>query len=152
AHSAALLEHMRRRNWAGTQTSLGNIMGSLPSYQLAKAERCSLLSLEVATLAHDDEALFRARLDCFWTLLQLGRQSEAEAIWALIDPMGRDGTRASHRPGYAEFRYSRLCFERGDLTQAQLDHTELLSRRGRGRFRVRMTLGLRGEWQLEQEQ
>ena len=57
--------------------------------RLAKEDLCVRLSLEIASLIDDEEALFRSRLDRFQQLTALGQWQEAEAMWKILDPMGR---------------------------------------------------------------
>ncbi|GAG45123.1 unnamed protein product, partial [marine sediment metagenome] len=116
----------------------------------AKEERCLVLALDLAAQRDDDEDLFRARLFRFAQLARLGRWTDAEAMWQLLDPMGRDWPRNIYRPGMAEYRYARFRFWQGQLTEEHLAKAEQLARPGRDRPTVRRLHRLRGAWQLEQ--
>ena len=45
-----------------------------------------------------------ARRYRFQQLAQIGQWADAQAIWDLLDPMGRDWSRSSYRPGDAEIQ------------------------------------------------
>ena len=85
--------------------SLSNISVNLAGQNLLrKAERVLLLSLDLATLMDDDEDLFVMPAVIALTIFRrIGQWADAEAIWLLLDPMGRDWSRAGYRPGVAEY-------------------------------------------------
>jgi tetratricopeptide (TPR) repeat protein len=118
--------------------------------RLAKAESCQLLALSVATLLENDEQLFSSRRVRFSQLVTVGLWAEAEAMWQLLDPMGRNWSRAVYRPGSVEYIYARFRFSQGTLEEEHLAHAEHLARMGKSRLVVRNLHGLRGAWQLEQ--
>ena len=76
----------------------------------------------------------------------------AEAMWQLLDPMGRNWSRNIYRSGEAEYGYARFRFWQGDLREEHLAHAEQLAKAGRSRAVIRNLHRLRGEWQLEQGQ
>lgn len=120
--------------------------------RLAKAERCLLLDLELATLHDDEEHLFSSRLFRFMQLADIGRWAGAEAMWQLLDPMGRSWSRTTYRPGDAEFGYAMLRFRQRDLRETHLAHAEQLAKSGKSRQTVRNLHSLRGLWRIEQGQ
>jgi tetratricopeptide (TPR) repeat protein len=131
---------------------LGDISSNLVSQNLlSKAERIRLLSLDLTTLI-DDELLFKIRLNHFDDLSRIGRWADSEAIWRLLDPMGRGWTRESYRPGDAEFFYARFQFRKGDPQEEHLAAAERLATEGKNRSSVRDLHNLRGKWQMEQGQ
>ena len=71
-------------------------------------------------------------------------------MWYLLDPMGRDWSRAIYRPGHAESLYAQLRFYQGDMTEDHLARAEQLAQAGKNRLVIRCLHRLRGEWQLEQ--
>lgn len=120
--------------------------------RLAKAERCALLYLDLTTLTDDRQHLFKARLFHFHQLAGTGRWADAEAMWKLLDPMGRSWPRAAYRPGDAERSYAWFLFWRGDLREEHLAQAEQLAGSGKNRPTIRGLHRLRGEWLMEQGQ
>ena len=98
------------------------------------------------------ENLFRARLFRFRQLANIGQWTEAEAMWQLLDPMGRDWNRALYRPGNAEHEYALYRFYQGTLEEDHLIQAEQLAATGNNRAIIRSLHGLRGEWHLQQGQ
>jgi tetratricopeptide (TPR) repeat protein len=95
------------------------------------------------------EALFIVRLRRFELLAGAGRWDEAEEMWDLLDPMGRDWQLRIYRPGDAELiRLVVLLFPRGRLTEGDLAAAEHLARTGQNRRAIRDLHRLRGRWQL----
>jgi tetratricopeptide (TPR) repeat protein len=81
----------------------------------------------------------------------LGRWDEAEEMWNLLDPMGREWSRNVYRPGDAEeVRLRYLLFPLGRLTEGDIAAAEHLARTGQNRVAIRSLHQLRGEWQLSQ--
>lgn len=153
AYSAILLVYLRGANWAEIRGCLSNISHVLfGQNRLAKAERCSLVALDLANLIDQEEHLFRARLNRFLQLAEVGHWTDAEAMWKILDPMGRDWSRTTYRPGDAEDHYAQFRFWQGDLREEHLAGAERLAKPGRNRSTLRDLHRLRGEWQLEQGQ
>jgi len=153
AYSAALLACLRQASWSAVQVMLINISTEFSAQNRpAKQERCILLALELATLRGDDEYFFRTRLSRFHQLVTIGQWEDAEAIWQLLDPMGRDWQRALYRPGNAEYNYALFRFRQGDLREEHLARAEQLAKASKDRLTIRALHGLRGEWLLEQGQ
>jgi hypothetical protein len=100
-------------------------------------------------LLNDDADVFRARLDRFRQLTDMGQWDEADAIWQLLDPMGRDWYRAIYRLGEAELVYALFRFWQGSLQEDHLAQAEKLATAGRNRLAVRNLHWLRGAWRLE---
>jgi hypothetical protein len=151
AHGASLLGLLRQADWCSAITSLSNVSVVLTSEnRLAKEERCLHLALDLAALRGRRGDLFRARLFRFRQLTNIGQWIDAEAMWRLLDPMGRSWPRALYRPGMAERSYALFRFYQGDMTEDHLAHAEQLAREGRNRGTIRELHCLRGQWQLEQ--
>lgn len=146
-----LLSHLERGEWNRVANALYAV--SRPTYwqpHLAKAERYQFFHLDLAALIESEMELFSGRFSRFTQFALTGAWDEAEAMWRLLDPMGRDWPRARYRPGDAEALYALFRFYQGTLTEQQLAHAERLAKAGRSRMTVRRLHRLRGEWRLEQ--
>jgi hypothetical protein len=127
-----------------------NISGTLRAQNhLAQEERCLLSNLNLATVRDDKERIFRARQYRFAQLASIGQWADAKAIWDLLDPMGRDWSRNTYRPGDVESDYAQFRFWQGDLREEHLVRAERLARAAKNRIAVRGLHGLRGQWRLE---
>jgi Domain of unknown function (DUF4062) len=152
-YGISLLSRLRRKSWSFVRRTLSNISLALDVLNhLAKRERCDTRALDIATLIDSQVDIFNARLHRFDQLVDTGRGTEAEAIWQLLDPMGRDWPRANYTPGGAEISYNWFSFYRGTLTEAQLRVTEKLARSARNRMIIRNVYHLRGRWRLERRE
>jgi hypothetical protein len=153
AYGAAVLAFLEMATWRELATQLRNISWNLSDQNfLSKAEHVLLPTLDLATLTDDDEMLFMYRLRRFDMYSRIGQWSDAEAIWRLLDPMGRDWARAIYRPGDAESHYAWFQFRKRDLREEHLAAAERLATEGKNRLIVRDLHGLRGAWQMEQGQ
>ena len=151
AYGAAIVVALRRAGLFNVGIIMPNISRALRTQnRLAKEERCLLLNLSLASLADDTAMIFRARQYRFRQLARIGRWAEAEAIWLMLDPMGRDWSRLYYRPGDAEGEYAQFRFWKGDLMEEHLAHAKQLAESGRNHQIVRKLHGLSGEWQLAQ--
>ncbi len=151
ASGAALLSGLREADWSGVHAPLYNISATLfEECRIASAVRCILFAFEIAALIDDEEELFHARLARFEHLAEIGQWKDAEAMWQLLDPMGRDWDRGGYRPGDAEQLYAEFRFCQGSLKEEHLAFGEELAKEGKNRLVVRNFHGLRGEWLLEQ--
>jgi hypothetical protein len=148
---ALLISVMKRADWRNGFTVLISISLTLQQQnRLPAAERCRRLCLVLAALIQDVERLFIARIGYLSQLATIGRWADAEAMWRLLDPMGRGWVRALYRPGDAERSYAVFRFFQGTLDEGLLTHAEHLARAGKNRYVIRDLHRLRGEWQLEQ--
>jgi hypothetical protein len=152
AYSVCLFADLGAVNWAeAVVVDLLNISKTLSAQNcLAKEERCVLVALELAELGRDKGRLFRARLRRFRQLSEIGQRPQAEAMWQLLNHMGRNWTRGTYRLGEAEHAYAVFQFSKGDLHEEHLAHAEQLARSGKNRSTVRRLHALRGRWLLEQ--
>ena len=151
ARNVHLQVRLQNAEWHNVRAGLSNISELLRSENhLASEDRCLVLSLELVAQLNNEEELFRVRLDRFTQLVVLGNWNEAEAMWQLLDPMGRDWHRAVYRAGGAESYYAMFRFWQGQLTEEHLAKAEQLAKKGKDRVLVRSLHGLRGAWQLEQ--
>ena len=149
-YGSAMVSQIELREWGYMRLLMTNICTVLADlHSLAKYDRCSLLSIDLASLIDDNEDLFRARLARFDYLVTVGRSKEAEGMWQLLDPMGRDWRRSIYRPGNAETSCVWYHFEEGTLTERDLCKAEDLARSGRNRSRIRSLHRLRGEWNIQ---
>jgi hypothetical protein len=143
--SVILLFHQGQTDWVNVSGTLSNISEILyRQNRLAKAERCRILSVDLATLIQDADKLFAFRLNRFWQLAVIGRWADAEAMWQLLDPMGRDWSRSVYRPGDAEWYYDLFRFYQRSLKEEHLTHAEQLAKAGKNRGVVRGLHELRG--------
>lgn len=153
AYGSGILVDLGLADWTMVGNSLFNISETLSAQnRLAREERCCRLALDLAALTDVEEDLFSARQGRFWQLVDIGQWSEAEAIWQLLDPMGRDWSRDIYRPGDAEYSYARFRFWKGDLSEEHLAHAEQLANAGKNRVAIRSLHAVRGQWRLEQGQ
>lgn len=151
AYGAALESDLQRSDWTGLYTHLTNISLTLHKLgSVAKEERCILLDLGLATQIDDQEALFITRSFRFRQLAETGRWSDAEMMWHILDPMGRNWVRARYRPGDLERAYANWRFWQGDLSEVHLLRAEQLAKAAKNRRIIRALHHLRGEWQLQQ--
>jgi hypothetical protein len=147
-----LLSRVRQESWDSVSALLCSVSVTFNEQsRLAKAERCRLFSLDIATLIESEGGLFVTRLISFSQLATTGRWADAEAMWQLLDSMGRDWLRAMYRPGDAEYLYAAFHLYQGTLKEEHLARAEQLARVGKNRRVVRRLFRLRGEWQLEQD-
>lgn len=152
-YGANVTHCLEQKQWESLQTDLLNIASLFGEMKgLSTVERLILLAIDISSDWVNKEALFRARLFRFTLLSWLGRFEEAESMWHLLDPMGRNWSRALYRPGDAEANYARFQFFQGVLKEKLLTNAEYLAKAGKNRGVVRLVLKLRGEWRIEQEQ
>ena len=117
--------------------------------RLALSDRYSILGLALAEALDIPEEIFSARLGRFETLAVTGRWDEAEEMWNLLDPMGRNWSRRSFRSGDPErIRLEAMLFPTGCLTERDLTAAERMGRTGHNRNLTRRLQRLRGKWQL----
>lgn len=150
---AALKVSLKKADWHNSRISLAHIAQIFADQNcLARSYRCGLLGLELAESLDDEANLFRARLNRFRQITELGQWADAEAIWQMLDPMGRNWQRDLYRPGMAEEAYARFRFRQGQLTEDLLAEAERLARLGRNRTSSRSLYALRGDWHLERQE
>ncbi|MCB1229491.1 MAG: hypothetical protein KDN19_04455 [Verrucomicrobiae bacterium] len=151
AYGASLRAVLEVEDWFNTSGVLGNISGNLTAQnRLAQARRTDSLALEVATLSEHKQGVFGSRLDQFAHQSSLGQWAEAADTWSLLDPMGRDWSRAAYRPGAAEQQYAEFLFWQGSLQEEHLAEAQRLAAQGKDRTIIRALHRLRGEWRLTQ--
>lgn len=148
-HELGVKIKLKTKDMDGLRVALSN-MAEIFAWQnrLAIRGKCIMLELELAEFLEEDH-LFRARLDRFELLSDLGQLADAMDAWQALDPMGRDWLRAFYRPGDAETHYARAQFRQGCLAADVLAQAEALARSGHNRVGVRRLHTLRGEWLLQ---
>ncbi|MCP4612543.1 MAG: DUF4062 domain-containing protein [Planctomycetes bacterium] len=152
SYSTCLVSDLREEDLSDLRVSLHNNSVVLRNEnRLAKQERCICLELDLAAQRDEEEDLFVARLSRFDQLSEIGQWKEAEAMWHLLNPMGRDWYRGIYSPGNAEYSYAFFRFYQGDMTEEHIIHAEQLAREGKNRLIIRGLHILRGLWQLEQD-
>jgi hypothetical protein len=146
----ALMALILIQDWRNVRVTVNNL--SVDFYgmnRLALSERYSMLALRLAEALDNPFHLFDARQTHFEVLALEGRWDDAEQMWNLLDPMGRDWPQTRYRPGDAEqHRLEFLLFPLGHLTEEDLAATERLARTGQNRRTIRILQRLRGEWRL----
>ena len=149
-YGISLLARLRKKSWSVVREGLNNLSLTLASLnRLAKQELCLTLALDIASLTNNQTGIFKARLRRFDQLVYTGQWTQAEAIWQLLDPMGRDWPRVNYIPGDAEDSDNWFSFCKGTLTEAQLTATEILARSARNRLIIRNVYHLRGRLRME---
>jgi hypothetical protein len=138
----------KQESWGAFGIDLSNLAANLQAMnRLALSERYSMLYLRLAEAQDDRGLVFLAQLDQFRLLALVGRWDEAEHMWNLLDPMGRNWPRNHYRPGDAEqARLFYLLFPLGQLTEGDIDTAERLASTGNNRVAIRGLQRLRGEW------
>lgn len=150
AFGSAVLINLEQKSWRAVQTQCTNIGIYLHDEgRIAAALRWHSLAVALAGVLADEESVFLGRLHQYYSLVAVGRISEAEAAWETLSSLGREWHRAGYRPGQAEFYYALFLFMTSQLTEEHLAHAEMLAVKGNSRFVVRHLLGLRGLWQLD---
>ena len=138
-------------DWTAVCIIMINISETLRDQnRLAQEDRCLDANLDSRHPERRQEKIILRPAYRFQQLAQIGQWADAKAIWDLLDPMGRNWSRASYRPGDAESdvrsvpllagRFERRAPRRGGTT---------VPRTGKNRGIVRDLHGLRGEWRLE---
>lgn len=142
---------METESWREANTCARNISRNLTDQNLiSKALRVDSLALDLATVCEDDEAIFISRLFLFADQSRLGQWQAAEATWRLLDPMGRDWSRAVYRLGMAEHAFARFQFWQGTFQEEHLTVAATLAEQDDDRVALRTLHWLRGAWRLEQ--
>jgi tetratricopeptide (TPR) repeat protein len=150
AYGAALRVSLDAESWSGASTYLGNISRNLTDrIQFAPSLRVNGLALDLATVVGNNEEIFTGRLFLFADQTHMGLWADAEATWALLDPMGRAWSRLKYRQGRAEYYFARAQFWQGNLRDEHLDAAARLAEQDGNRTTLRDLHGLRGLWQFE---
>ena len=146
----ALRAHISIQDWRNVWLVVNNLSVYFYSMnRLALSERCSMLALRLAEAFGNLEFLFWARVTRFEVLALVGRWNDAEQMWNLLDPMGRDWPKTRYHSGDAErYRLEFMLFPLGRLTDEDLAAAERLARTGQNREAMRILQRLRGEWRL----
>jgi hypothetical protein len=153
ASGASLASELRTSNWLSVCSGLYNISVNLGALnRLGQEDRCAQFNIDLSALADNAEEFFCSRLVRFTQLTRIGCGPEARELWDLLDPMGRNWTRASHRPGEAEYSYACFRYMHSDLREEDLIRAEELARAGRNRDSIRKLHRLRGAWRLDREE
>ncbi len=151
AYGSSLLSFSQQKNWRNVCAVLHNISQTLANQnRLAKQEIFLNLQFDLAAEHGGSDHLFHSRLDRFQKLALLGRWEEAQLMWNLLDPMGRNWSRSIYQSGNAEYAYAQFRFFKGDMTVEYLECAERLAQKDKNHFGIRRLHSLRGEWQLGQ--
>ncbi len=150
-YGAALRVDLETENWSEATIRLSNISRNLSDQNLlARALRVDALARDLATVREDNKAIFRSRLYMFADQSRLGQWPTADATWRLLDPMGRDWSRAAYRQGRAEYHFAEFQFWQGTLQEEHLTAAATLAEQDGNRVTLRDLHVLRGTWRLEQ--
>jgi tetratricopeptide (TPR) repeat protein/predicted phosphodiesterase len=149
-YSTSLEICLKNRDWVNLYTIISSISSLLSlENRLSKEKQFCLLVLEIATLNDDKKHLFRTRLDCFTQLSCIGKWTEAEEMWLLLDPMGRNWPRNIYRLGEAEYNFAQYNFGQDKMIEEHLLCAEKLANEGNNRVIIRSLHELRGKWEFE---
>lgn len=149
-YGTALAANLSRADWVEVRTVLSNLSNLfMAQNRLAQEDHCQRLGLDVAILTGNDGQIFIARLFRFSLLTQIGEWAKAQALWDLLDPMGRNWPRHLYRPGNVEYHHALFRFWQGELEEKHLVQAEELAKQGKNRAIIRALHRLRGEWCLE---
>ncbi len=150
-YGAEIRRDLENESWVSLQIDLRNISFSFAAQGLlAKAHRAVRIALDLATVLEDDVAVFLCWLYLFIDQSRNAQWREAEATWRLLDPMGREWSRAAYRQGEAEFHFSQFQFRQGTLQEDHLTAAAILAEKDGNRATLRDLHWLRGSWRLEQ--
>ncbi|WP_281901751.1 caspase family protein [Phytohabitans aurantiacus] len=145
--------YLSKENWAQLGADLNNLARTYNRLNsLAIAWRCSRLALDLAEALDEQSHLLIARSHQMQLLATLGRWTEAEQLWHVIEPMDRDVSRRMTLPGGVEIAHlSWVAFPLGQLTDDALANAEQLAATGRNRYGLRKLQFLRGLWCLSRD-
>jgi hypothetical protein len=150
---ATLTLDIQRKEWWAHRIHLIEIAEVLCAQnRLAIAERVNLLGIELGDLDRDGDLNFRERLDRFEHLARIGRWAEAQSMWQILDPMGRDWWRAVNRSRLADCVHARFLFWQENLTEEHLVKATQAAEADRNHRAIRDLHGLRGAWRLERRE
>lgn len=154
AFSAKIVINLHQKEWAKLRIGLANISEVMRiQNRLARVTNICLLTMNIASLASKTKQdIFMAHLAYFKQLAITGHWVEAEEIWQILNPMGRQWSRTVYRPGIAESHYAEFLFWQGKLTEEYLAQVEQLAETGKDRSLIRSLHCLRGQLHLEQRQ
>ncbi|MBU2668480.1 hypothetical protein KOI35_33700 [Actinoplanes bogorensis] len=146
----ALRDALSQKDPVGLRNALHNLAIDMSDlHHLALGERCCAMSLALAEMTGDREALLIARVLRMGYFAHLGQWSEAEKIWITIESMDLRTRLDQYRLGNAELSYlARVKFPAGRATSADFSVIEDLARSDRNRSALRSAIMYRGEWRL----
>ncbi|PNY37272.1 hypothetical protein C2E31_08280, partial [Rhodopirellula baltica] len=151
ANRVAFFSALEMDDWHVVRMSVTNTAIDLSRLnRCARQEAWVVFAVELALLRGDGHDVFRAKLDRFEQLAELGCFSDAEENWLALDKMGRNWPDCCYRSGQAEFDYARVQYWKGALQEAHLAKAERLTVKGKRRSAIRALHSLRGIWRLEQ--
>ena len=116
--------------------------------RLAAAERIQIIAAELADSIDEVEYAFVAKSAIMNGFAVRGVYSEAESIWRELSGAPRPNDRAIYRQGEIETARSLMVFEKGQLSEAQLDEADSITAIGGSRAAISALLSLRGELRL----
>ncbi|MFS8096639.1 DUF4062 domain-containing protein [Lentzea alba] len=149
----AVTAHADEEGWEAVADCLGNVGIVLNDLnRLARGHLVARLALRLAELRDNPATRYHAQSKLLDSWVLLGDAAEADAMWAEIDLTRSWDSHGAHA-GLAELSYLQSRFDRGLLTDAELDHVEALGRANatmyviRGAHHVRGQLLMsRGDW------
>ncbi|MEM8999868.1 MAG: DUF4062 domain-containing protein [Bacteroidota bacterium] len=141
---------LKNKRWNELPKSISFISMSLYGQNRIRKSFLFLeLKLVLSELIKNNESLFLARLALFYTYGEIGDWQNAEKMWHLLDPMGRDWIRRVYLPGQAEVYYCVVEFWKGKLNEEQLFKALQLTKKEKNRRGYRMLKHVQGKWELE---
>ena len=115
---------------------------------LEATERLSTFMLNLGEAIGQKEGIFVSLFFLFAFASKCGDVSRANALWARLDPMGRDWSRNNYQGGGLERVRAEDLFYRGELADADIATAETLCFDATNRYSLCKCLSLRGEWHL----
>lgn len=151
AFNAGIKLDLKNKDISNLIIKIRNISNNLfVQRRLAACVRIRNLTLSLAELEEDEEAIFVSNLLLFSTYSYMGQWQSAKKIWRELELKGRNWSREVYRPGMAEEAFATLKFFLGELHEDILTDAEKLSLGGLNRNTLRNLYKLRGIWQFEQ--
>jgi tetratricopeptide (TPR) repeat protein len=140
----AVTAHLDDEAWNMVAHCLGNVALALKDLnRLARGHRVALAALRLARLAGGSGTQYYAQVNMLDVLIALGRTAEVDDTWAALDRT-QSWDEYGENAGVAELLYAHSRFDRGLLTDQELDDVEELGRSRASKYVIRGVHDLRG--------
>ncbi|MBL7731705.1 MAG: metallophosphoesterase, partial [Chitinophagaceae bacterium] len=96
----------------------------------------------------DPQSLFLSRLHIFSSYVTHGLWEQANNMWNLLNPMGRNWQRNNYRKGDAESHYAHLQLYRNRITIKEIENLRRLATAGTNRIVLRRIFWLEGQFHM----
>ncbi|WP_157528230.1 hypothetical protein [Nocardia sp. NRRL S-836] len=150
-HGLALMKNIDSGNPIRAVANLANTATTLDGLnRLARADSALRLALELAGLYPNGRAMFVARISMVERLIDAGQETEAERLWALLDPR-HSWDYAAQRSGQAEIVNAYFKLRTGRLSDRELISIERHARSTNSAALRRKVHRLRGNLAIQLE-